>query len=268
MTEQEAAASAAMDCDEAAAQRSETVVFNVGGRTFEVLREPTLAMCPNSLLSQLAEDWDSQTPIFVEANPELFHYLLDFHRHRKVHIPFTVSKEALLLEARALNLPLEQEHVIQEVQLHEASRQLEQLLADARRDVEAELKASRINTLRTLVLKLALKKMRGALELTVSSADIAQMEGTPEKRCSFSGRAHRTHQCPPTESEEDVNAFEAVMQFLCEDVTNVDLQRSLQSWADKQGFKIEVRGNLDKRWAVGNHGKAIYHRPNFSCHFS
>mmetsp|Transcript_88624 Transcript_88624/g.255584 ORF Transcript_88624/g.255584 Transcript_88624/m.255584 type:complete len:245 (+) Transcript_88624:99-833(+) len=81
------------------------VKFNVGGRIFEVLREPTLSLHPNSLLNSLAEEHTGDDPIFVEANPDLFQYMLDFLRHRKISIPRTVSKAAVQQEAAKLGLP-------------------------------------------------------------------------------------------------------------------------------------------------------------------
>ncbi|CAE8618877.1 unnamed protein product [Polarella glacialis] len=83
---------------------SETVKFNVCGKMFEVLRQPTLSLHPNSILSQLAEESDGSQPIFVEANPELFQYILDFHRHRKILVPITVSTAAILREAQLLGV--------------------------------------------------------------------------------------------------------------------------------------------------------------------
>mmetsp|Transcript_83907 Transcript_83907/g.242371 ORF Transcript_83907/g.242371 Transcript_83907/m.242371 type:complete len:118 (-) Transcript_83907:296-649(-) len=55
----------------------ETVTFDVAGRTFKVLKEPTLSLFPDSLLNTLAEERNSDEPIFVEANPDLFPYVLD-----------------------------------------------------------------------------------------------------------------------------------------------------------------------------------------------
>ena len=38
-----------------------------GGKIYQVLREPTLSLHPNSLLTQLAEDQKDDKPIFVEG---------------------------------------------------------------------------------------------------------------------------------------------------------------------------------------------------------
>ncbi len=93
---------------------SDTVKFNVGGRLFEMLRVPTLAHHPNSVLSQLAEDHDAPQPIFVEASPDLFQFIVDYHRHNQVHIPVTVTVAALLREAEVLGVPLTSNDIVQE----------------------------------------------------------------------------------------------------------------------------------------------------------
>ena len=38
-----------------------------GGKIYQVLREPTLSLHPNSLLTQMAEDQKDDKPIFVEG---------------------------------------------------------------------------------------------------------------------------------------------------------------------------------------------------------
>ena len=46
---------------------SDLVSFNVGGKIYTVLREPTLSLHPTSLLTQLAEDKQDEKEIFVEG---------------------------------------------------------------------------------------------------------------------------------------------------------------------------------------------------------
>jgi len=41
-----------------------------GGKIYQVLREPTLSLHPNSLLTQMAEDQKDDKPIFVEGLAE------------------------------------------------------------------------------------------------------------------------------------------------------------------------------------------------------
>ena len=38
-----------------------------GGKIYQVLREPTLSLHPDSLLTQMAEDQKDDNPIFVEG---------------------------------------------------------------------------------------------------------------------------------------------------------------------------------------------------------
>eukprot|EP00438_Fugacium_kawagutii_P003810 Skav230257 [mRNA] locus=scaffold3387:75988:77452:+ [translate_table: standard] len=62
---------------------SDLVTFNVGGKIYQVLREPTLSLHPNSLLTQMAEDQKDDTPIFVEGDQDLFKFVIDYHRDRR-----------------------------------------------------------------------------------------------------------------------------------------------------------------------------------------
>ena len=48
-----------------------------GGKIYQVLREPTLSLHPNSLLTQLAEDQKDDKPIFVEGVDWIFTKLPD-----------------------------------------------------------------------------------------------------------------------------------------------------------------------------------------------
>eukprot|EP00928_Gymnodinium_smaydae_P068351 TRINITY_DN5145_c0_g2_i2.p1 TRINITY_DN5145_c0_g2~~TRINITY_DN5145_c0_g2_i2.p1 ORF type:complete len:292 (+),score=46.35 TRINITY_DN5145_c0_g2_i2:36-878(+) len=65
-----------------------TVVFNVGGRHFEVLRQ-TIEAYPSTLLATLLEDvgTDSKRPIFVDASADRFPHILDWYRFGEMHVP-------------------------------------------------------------------------------------------------------------------------------------------------------------------------------------
>lgn len=47
--------------------RPDLVTFNVSGKIYTVLFEPTLSLHPNSLLTQLAEEKQMEKDIFVEG---------------------------------------------------------------------------------------------------------------------------------------------------------------------------------------------------------
>eukprot|EP00438_Fugacium_kawagutii_P011325 Skav205080 [mRNA] locus=scaffold142:524896:536954:- [translate_table: standard] len=81
-----------------ASNGSDLVAFNVGGKIYQVLREPTLSLHPNSLLTQMAEGQKDDKPIFVGGNQELFQYVIDY-RDRTVILPITVAIDAVLHEA-------------------------------------------------------------------------------------------------------------------------------------------------------------------------
>ena len=79
---------------------TETVTFNVGGQTYQVSKS-LLAQFPNTMIAKSAsKEWknDASKEIFIERDCTLFQYVLSYLRDRKVHLPWTVSKKALLEE--------------------------------------------------------------------------------------------------------------------------------------------------------------------------
>jgi hypothetical protein len=111
-----------MDDNFASNSRSKIVTFNVGGRLYDVSRS-LLAEYPETMLARLASDtWshreqrndidscgnsynnscdnqNNNTALFIERDGERFRYCLDYMRNGGfVHIPTTISKDALLLD--------------------------------------------------------------------------------------------------------------------------------------------------------------------------
>mmetsp|Transcript_37765 Transcript_37765/g.87725 ORF Transcript_37765/g.87725 Transcript_37765/m.87725 type:complete len:278 (+) Transcript_37765:79-912(+) len=89
------------------AQRNvDTVTFNVGGRHHEVLRL-TIEAHPGTLLANLLDDIgsDSALPLFVDANPDRFAYILDWYRFGEMHLPTGYPTKAILNDARFYLLP-------------------------------------------------------------------------------------------------------------------------------------------------------------------
>lgn len=84
-----------------------TVVFDVGGRLFKVLRQ-TVEARPSTLLAILIDDLgtDANQHIFVHANPDRFAYILDWYRYGQMYVPTRdFPTEALLRDARFFLLP-------------------------------------------------------------------------------------------------------------------------------------------------------------------
>jgi len=99
--------------------RSDTVRFDVGGKIFEVpVPNLRLMFFSDSVLGQavLADrEGADDCPILVPGDVDLFPFILDMHRQRGMcRIPCTVSKEAMLREARAFGLPASAENIIEE----------------------------------------------------------------------------------------------------------------------------------------------------------
>mmetsp|Transcript_17455 Transcript_17455/g.40987 ORF Transcript_17455/g.40987 Transcript_17455/m.40987 type:complete len:278 (-) Transcript_17455:173-1006(-) len=85
---------------------TDTVVFNVGGRHHEVLRL-TIEARPATLLANLLDDvgTNSAQPLFVDANPDRFAYILDWYRFGEIHLPDGFPTKAILNDARFFLLP-------------------------------------------------------------------------------------------------------------------------------------------------------------------
>lgn len=95
-------------CAGDAARRAtgDTVVFNAGGRRFEVLAMLIRAH-PSTLLAHLVDDVDVDATrvIFVEANQDRFSYILDWYRYGEMFLPPGCPVDALLRDAKYFMLP-------------------------------------------------------------------------------------------------------------------------------------------------------------------
>jgi hypothetical protein len=80
--------------------KPQNVTFVVGGEKFELSRS-LLAMYPETMLSTSAsERWhtDPESEIIMDRDPMLFHHVLAYLRDKKVYLPTTVAKKAVLSE--------------------------------------------------------------------------------------------------------------------------------------------------------------------------
>ena len=224
-------------------QRAATVRFNVGGRIFEVLREPTLSLHPDSLLCQLAEDSNQGEAIFIEANGDLFQHMLDFHRHRKIHIPFTTSKDAIMQEARALGLTLKPEDVVQEAApLRELGACAEKSRKDLNEEAHQSLRQGKVATLGALILKCLAGMIGRSATIAVTTDEIVKMEGVVVKTCLYGTSTSGCKYGPscPSSSQVDVNTFSQTMRFLCQGVPVSELAKFLQPWGSRNGYWVEI----------------------------
>jgi hypothetical protein len=80
--------------------KPQTVKFNFSGEKFELSRS-LLDMYPNTVLGKSAsERWlkDPESEVFMDRDPVLFRHVLSYLRDKKVYLPTTVAKKALLSE--------------------------------------------------------------------------------------------------------------------------------------------------------------------------
>lgn len=80
-------------------EQTSTIKFNVGGKLYEVSKS-LLKRFPDTLLGQKASD-ESETPIFIDRDPDRFAYCLDYMRDGgKLHLPEVITKSSILQELR------------------------------------------------------------------------------------------------------------------------------------------------------------------------
>jgi len=78
-------------------EQTSTIKFNVGGKLYEVSKS-LLKRFPDTLLAQKASD-ESETPIFIDRDPDRFAYCLDYMRDGgKLHLPEVITKSSILQE--------------------------------------------------------------------------------------------------------------------------------------------------------------------------
>lgn len=202
----------------------QTVKFNVAGKIFEALREPTLSAFPKSRLCQLAEDPSVTQPIFVDANSELFQYILDFHRHRKVIIPISVSAAAVLREAKSLGLPMTLDQVTQDCP---PMGKLAAMISDATKTeaekAQVDQYMSRAELLAKVVISKAVNKIKAnaadGVNLMVS---VGELDDWVRGQLSYLAR---TKGC-----------YGSLTDF-----NNQDLfKQMLGEWASSNGYTVEI----------------------------
>ena len=118
------------------------VNLNVGGSEYKVSRL-TLRRYPDSMLAKLVSaPWtseESSEAIFVDRDGPRFQFVLDFLRDGRVHLPYSVSKQALMTDFAYFGLP--QDADIREAglgldRLERAVKDLNDLAAGYRAEIE------------------------------------------------------------------------------------------------------------------------------------
>mmetsp|Transcript_22753 Transcript_22753/g.65450 ORF Transcript_22753/g.65450 Transcript_22753/m.65450 type:complete len:260 (-) Transcript_22753:118-897(-) len=154
----------------------ETVQFNVGGRIYEVLREPTLSLYPDCLLNTLAEESSGGEPIFVEADPDLFQYILQYLRGRKMCIPVLVSIKAVIDEAAKIGLVVEEKDIEREVLpigvWCRAAQASQRKAKEALQEHVEALKLAYLQVVADLVAERVTEKMNCEGQITVALKDL------------------------------------------------------------------------------------------------
>lgn len=196
---------------------SDTVVFDVGGRLFTVLREPTLSLHPGSVLKQMADDHTGSDAIYVEANPDLFEYIVEYHRNRKVYLPLTVAKNSLIMQAEKLGITIDPADVCQERPLATLTKATLGAIVDMSEKVAANVQRDKLRLFADLILK----------------GFIAKMQQEPL----------RTWVCV-TYNDLASSSGKGVIDFLMEDKLTVkELCSIIEPQGQEMGYNFKVRGN-------------------------
>eukprot|EP00928_Gymnodinium_smaydae_P038387 TRINITY_DN26497_c0_g1_i1.p1 TRINITY_DN26497_c0_g1~~TRINITY_DN26497_c0_g1_i1.p1 ORF type:complete len:293 (-),score=31.35 TRINITY_DN26497_c0_g1_i1:117-959(-) len=231
--------------------KTSTVKFNVQGKLFELLREPTLSLYPSSLLAQRAKEWYGGEPIFVEANAGLFPYIVDYLRYRKIIIPSTVSKLAVMREAEVLGLKVEEVEIVQDFP---TMRQVAQKADEGVRSLSNQKMSVLVDLIMNCALKTVVRReVRDTFSIT--DFDLAQMEGSVEERCGMAfPEVVACSSMGEYSCKRQWNPFDPVLAFLVDGERSKELEACLAPQAKVNGYSVKVMQctSLSKGAVAGN----------------
>lgn len=121
------------------------IQLDVGGTLYKVSRQ-TLERCEGSMLASLISDhWkegnaDINDPIFIDRNGLLFQFVIDYLRAGEIHLPITVSLEAVKNEFDFYGIDADVSKVITKHGVKYCHSLKEQAIA-----LDMEIRASRIS---------------------------------------------------------------------------------------------------------------------------
>lgn len=212
---------------------SNTVKFIVGGREFVVLREPTLSLHEGSLLKQLAEEAEDaeSEPIHVEANAEYFLYVLDYHMHRKVYLPYTVSKEGVIDAANKLGITIRPDEIKQDMPtVGELTKLMKQGIAKTQEELGKKAGDEKCNLMVNHICTYVLHRI-------ATTALVLQVEVGKEQLVELEGQS-----------------FTAVFEYLVAGLKSEDVMNRLRPWAKGLGYTVK----LEQVKAVYQWGSQVY----------
>ena len=94
-------------------EEPQSIIFNVGGKIYEVSTSLLRSIPNTSILAKKASEAQSY-PIFIDRDPDRFAYCLDYMRDKgRVHLADNVSKESLLAELQFFGFENVDESLIQ-----------------------------------------------------------------------------------------------------------------------------------------------------------
>eukprot|EP00435_Cladocopium_sp_Y103_P051672 s687_g16.t1 len=201
-------------------KKSDLVSFNVGGKIYQVLREPTLSLHPTSLLTQMAEAQEDDKPIFLEGDPDIFKFVLDYHRDRKVHLPMQFSKLAVRHELKRFGLEATEDQIIKDgVSLTSVKRKLRAWSVENQARQQAANAALVGNLLAQAAAKVVMEKDQGG-GFKISEEDLDRIG-----------------------IKRDELMFQRIFNHL--ELSSLEESESLQAFARSFGYSIAVKEERD-----------------------
>lgn len=212
---------------------STTVKFMVGGKQFVVLREPTLSLHEGSLLKQLADDADDEEsePIHVEANAEYFQYILDYHMHRKIYLPVTVSKLGVIDAANKLGVSIRPDEIKQELPtVGQLTKLMKEGISRSQEELGKKAGDEKCNLMVNHICTYVLHRI-------MTTALVLQVEVGKEQLVELEGQS-----------------FTVVFDYLVKGLKSEEVMKRLRPWARELGYSVK----LEQVKAVYKWGSQMY----------
>jgi len=209
------------------------------------------------MLGQLVESESPSNLIFVEANPDLFGYILDYQRRRRIHIPeaavIKASKWPAINAGLAKGFELKAEDVVQQepdlselgqLLAHDVSRVGTHL--QRRNNTQELIEKKKAMLLASLMGKCALQK--AGPSFSVKPLDVIRMGDVPvtslklvtdESRWSERKFLYTIH-----EGRGSTIGFQHTLAILAKTVQPAKLSACLEAWGRENHFKVQVKQNL------------------------
>eukprot|EP00403_Amphidinium_massartii_P012811 CAMPEP_0178425688 /NCGR_PEP_ID=MMETSP0689_2-20121128/28850_1 /TAXON_ID=160604 /ORGANISM="Amphidinium massartii, Strain CS-259" /LENGTH=251 /DNA_ID=CAMNT_0020047355 /DNA_START=195 /DNA_END=947 /DNA_ORIENTATION=+ len=229
-----------------------TVTFNVGGVMFDVM-EQTIRAKGETLLSSLLDDpgrvKDEQqaAPIFIEADPICFRYILQWYRYGSICLPVTISMADMRRECAYYSLP-------DDVRISREA--VAEVLAEGIAGLQAQRETARAHLREAQAA--CVETCRNAVAAKVWHDLITQFEDNPTQPSTVT-LPMTPYECTWYEKEEDFGAVLKRVKLLAkEQKWEVSSQVPVMSHQTALPSTAPAQGGTGSPRAPSNNKKAIH----------